>query len=126
GLALGFAIARMETAVIGVQVTPAIVANRIRVRHLVARTARLIERTTGERVPRVPARLVGIADNAYGGAYGRAVPEAVAAARELYEHDGIMLDQTYSAKAFAVARELAGGAPGTTLFWNTFDARLLA
>lgn len=126
GLALGFAIAGMETAVIGVQVTPAIVANRTRVQHLALRTARLILRVTGVRVPRVPVRLLGVARNAYGGAYGRAVPQAIAAARDLYDCSGMVLDQTYSAKAFAVARELARDAPDSTLFWNTFDARLLA
>lgn len=125
GIALGFAIAQMETAVIGVQVTPAIIANRTRVRRLVARTARLIERTTGETLPRVPAHLLGVARNAYGGAYGRPVPAAIEAANMLQERTGIRLDYTYSAKAFAVALGLARSAAGATLFWNTFDSRLL-
>lgn len=126
GIALGFAIARLETAVIGVQVTPAIIANRTRVQRLVARTARLIETVTGEIVPRVPGQLLGVARNAYGGAYGRPVPAAVEAAKRLDERTGIRLDQTYSAKAFAVALGLARSAAGHTLFWNTFDSRLLA
>ena len=125
GLSLGFAIAGIETATIAVQVTPAIVANHFRVRQLISATARLIARLTGERVPSVPTRLLGIVRDAYGGAYGRVVPAATSAARELAEVSDIRLDDTYSAKAFLVARELARHAEGPTVFWDTFDSRLL-
>lgn len=125
GIALGLAIAQMETSVIGVQVTPAMIANRTRVLRLVSRTAHLIESTTGERLPRVARHRLGVARNAYGGAYGRAVPAAIEAARRLEQRTGIRLDHTYSAKAFAVALGLAQSAGGHTLFWNTFDSRLL-
>jgi D-cysteine desulfhydrase len=128
GLALGFAIAGLDTATIAVQVTPAIVANRFRLRRLISRTAQLIERTSGARVPGVPDRLLGIVRDVYGGAYGRRVTAAVSAARELEIATGIRLDDTYSAKAFAVALDLArraDGAEAVTLFWDTFDSRLL-
>lgn len=125
GLSLGFAIAGLDTATIAVQVTPTIVANRLHVRRLISRTARLIERMTGEHIPRVPAQLLGVVHDAYGGAYGRALPAATAAARELEASTGIRLDDTYSAKAFVVALALAHSTEGTTLFWNTFDSRLL-
>ena len=125
GLALGFAIAQLDISVIGVQVAPTIVANRMRVLRLEAQTARLIERMTGERVPRARAHQLGVARNTYGGAYGRAVPSTVAAAQRLATASGILLDQTYSAKAFAVALELARNDPQPTVFWNTFDGRML-
>lgn len=125
GLSLGFAIAGLDIATICVQVTPAIVANRLRVRRLISRTARMIERVTGARVPRVPAHLLGVVHDAYGGAYGRPLPAATAAAHELAASTGIRLDDTYSAKAFVVALALARAKDGTTLFWNTFDPRLL-
>jgi D-cysteine desulfhydrase len=125
GLALGFAIAGLETSTIAVQVTPAIVANRLHLRRLISRTSRLIARLTGERVPSVPAHLLGIVRDAYGGAYGRAVFAATSAALALSDATGIRLDDTYSAKAFFVARELARSVEGSTLFWDTFDSRLL-
>lgn len=128
GLALGLAIAELDVAIVGVQVTPSIIANRSRVRALVARTARLITRMTGEPVRRPAARLLGIARGAYGGAYGRLVPSAAHAAAQLERATNIRLDQTYTAKAFSVALELARdrrGRRGPTLFWNTFDSRLL-
>lgn len=125
GLSLGFAIAGLETATIAVQVTPAIVANRFHVARLISATARLISRSTGEGVPTIPAHLLGIVRDAYGGAYGRVVPAASAASRELAAASGIQLDDTYSGKAFVIARELARHAEGPTLFWDTFDSRLL-
>lgn len=125
GIALGLAIAGVDTVVIGVQVAPAIIANRIRVVRLIARTARLIERVTGARIPRPRMHQLGVARGAYGGAYGRPVPAAVAAAERLRAASGILLDQTYSAKAFAVALALARSHPEPTLFWNTFDGTVL-
>ncbi len=125
GLSLGFAIAGLDVAIIAVQVTPAIVANRFRVRRLITRTAKLMERITGERIPRVSAHRLGVVCDAYGGAYGRPLPAASDAARALEDATGIRLDDTYSAKAFVVALSLARTAPGHTLFWNTFDSRLL-
>ena len=125
GIALGFAIANLDTTLIGVQVVPAIVANRFRVMRLVAQTARLIERMTGERIPRPRAQQLHIARGVYGGAYGRPVAAAIDAARQLAAASQIVLDQTYSAKAFVVALELARKDSRPTVFWNTFDGRVL-
>lgn len=127
GLALGVAIAGLDAEVIGVQVTPAIIANLARVRRLVARTARLIERVTGAPVRRPGDRSYAVARGAYGGAYGRPLPAARVAAYELERASGIRTDQTYTAKALAVALAIAATEEEDepTLFWNTFDGRLL-
>jgi D-cysteine desulfhydrase len=128
GLALGFAIAGVETTVVGARVAPRLAANRTRVLRLARATARLIERTTGERVPGIdPARVV-VAHEAYGGAYGRPLPAGDAAAAALSRARGLALDATYSAKAYAtaLADPPARGGKGPTLFWLTFDARVLS
>jgi D-cysteine desulfhydrase len=128
GLVLGLAIARLDVPVTGVQVTPRIVANRWRVKRLIARTAALIERITNEPVTRPHRHAMHIERHVYGGAYGRAVPAAVEAAQWLKAASGIQLDYTYSAKAFAVALALARDTTNSTepiLFWNTFDGRLI-
>ena len=117
--------AELDTVVIGVQVAPAIVANRIRVTRLIAQTARLIEHLTGERIPRTKPHQLGIVRGGYGGAYGRLVPAAALAAQQLQHASGIVLDQTYSAKAFAVALEFARNDPRPTVFWDTFDDRIV-
>lgn len=127
GLALAFAIAGMEVRVIGARVVPKIVGRRRRVLRLADRTARFIERATSARVPRVKPRAIEVADDAFGGAYGRETPSGRRAAQRLREVAGITLDGTYSAKAFAIALDRAEShARGPVLFWLTFDSRILA
>lgn len=121
GLALGLAIARIETELVCVRVVPRIVGNGPRLHWLVRRAARLIGGETGEPV-RLPSRnRLRIVHEAYAGAYGRPFPDAGDAAARLLESAGIVLDDTYSAKAFAIAHTARDDGP--TLFWLTFDAR---
>lgn len=123
GLLAGFAIAGLDTQVVAVRVVPRIVANRGHVLRLAHRTRRLLERLTGEQLPRVdPARLE-IVHSAYGGAYGRPTADGTGAARRYLDWSQHRLDPTYTAKAAAVALARAVGTP--TLFWLTFDSRCL-
>ncbi|HXE60589.1 MAG TPA: pyridoxal-phosphate dependent enzyme [Gemmatimonadaceae bacterium] len=123
GLALGFAIAGLETEVVGVRVVPRVVSNRWRVLALAHRCARLIERTTGTRVPRVRRRAVRVLHRYYGGAYGRPLGAAREVRGLLQRATGVILDETYGAKAFAAAMDLAQTTDATILYWLTFDAR---
>jgi D-cysteine desulfhydrase len=123
GLALAFAIAQRDIVVVGARVVPRIVARRGRVVNLANGTARLIERLTGDKVTRVSPERVHVAHGHYGGAYGRETGAGREAASRLRSSIGIALDATYSAKAFALAAELAERGP--TLFWLTFDSRTL-
>jgi 1-aminocyclopropane-1-carboxylate deaminase/D-cysteine desulfhydrase-like pyridoxal-dependent ACC family enzyme len=123
GLALAFRIANRDIAVVGARVVPRIVGRARRVRRLANRTARLIEGVSGERLPRVRRPDVFVAHDSYGGAYGRETDEGKEAAARLSNATGIILDPTYSAKAFGLALELATGGP--LLFWLTFDSRIL-
>lgn len=124
GLALAFAIAELPIRVVGARVVPRIVGRIGRVKRLANATARLIERVTKERVPRPEADRMHIAHEMYGGAYGRETPAVREAAGVMRAASGVVLDSTYSAKAFAVALELAKREP--TLFWLTFDSRTLS
>lgn len=123
GLALGFAIAGLDTQVVGVRVVPRIMANGWRVRRLAHRCARLIERTTGSRIPRVTRRGLRVVHRFYGGAYGRPLGAAQEVRREFERATGVLLDETYGAKAFAAAVELAQTTDAATVYWLTFDAR---
>jgi D-cysteine desulfhydrase len=123
GLALAFAIAGLDTEVVGVRVVPRIVSNRRRVLALAHRCARLIERTTATRVPRVRQGSVRVLHRYFGGAYGRPL-DAAREVRGVFEHaTGVILDETYGAKAFAAAVDLAQTTDATILYWLTFDAR---
>jgi len=121
GLALAFAIAERDIEVVGVRVVPRIVGRVSHVRSLANRSAALIERVSGTRVPRVRDH-VRVEHHAYGGAYGRETTAGREAATQLLETTGIRLDATYSAKAFSHA--IAVAESGVTLFWLTFDSRL--
>ncbi|MEP7066967.1 MAG: pyridoxal-phosphate dependent enzyme [Gemmatimonadota bacterium] len=125
GIALGFAIAGMSTVVVGARVAPRIAAGERRVLALAERARRYLERLAGERVPRLQRSAVEIMHSVYGGAYGRALPGAEAPAALLRDETGLVLDGTYSAKAFAAASGLASRAEGCTLFWLTFDGRAI-
>ena len=123
GLALGFAIAGLETTVLGARVGPRIGANRWRVLRLAEQTRDLIARYTGRAPPPVRGDRVVVSHALYGGAYARPHPTAEHAAVLVDALRGWRLDATYSAKAFAVALDMATGNGTPTLFWMTFDAR---
>ncbi len=123
GLALGFAIAELPITVIGARVVPKLVARRSHVLGLARHTRKLIEHTTGSRLPRVRGDAIVIHHETYGGAYGHETPEGRSAAERLAAATHLALDATYSAKAFALALQVADRGP--TLFWLTFDSRTL-
>jgi D-cysteine desulfhydrase len=123
GLALGLAIAGVESIVVGARVAPRFATGRGRVLYLAARARHFIERHAGARVPRVRASRIEVVHDVYGGAYGRPLPAADDAAALAHEALGVRLDGTYSAKAFAAALALARRGEPRTLFWLTFDAR---
>lgn len=125
GLALGFAIAGLDIAVIGARVAPRIAANKRRVAALVRGARKLIFHATGERVPPVRHGMVRVVHDVYGGAYGRPLRAADEAAGLLHDRYGIRLDSTYSAKAFLAALACAREDDRPTLFWLTFDGRCL-
>lgn len=120
GLAIGFALAGLDTQVVGVRVGPAMGVNRRRVMGLVARTRRWLLRTIGLRTPDPVS--VQLLHGYYGGAYGRPLPSGRDAAAALAERTDVHLDDSYGAKAAAAALHLAATAPGPTLLWVTSDA----
>ena len=125
GLALGLAIAGMDTTLCCAAVAPRIVANKRRVLSIARQCARFIERGTGTTLPRVDPARITVDRDYYGGAYGQATTGGNDAARWLLDAAGIAIDATYSAKAFASAMAHAAREhdAGPTLFWLTYDAR---
>ena len=127
GLLVGLALAGLSTRVIGVRVVPRVVGNRARVLRLAAQTHRLLTRLTGEALPTIDRERLEIADDAYGGAYGRETAAGRRATQAMRDAGGPPLDPTYSAKAFGEALDRARRAPDErVLFWLTFDGRWLS
>jgi 1-aminocyclopropane-1-carboxylate deaminase/D-cysteine desulfhydrase-like pyridoxal-dependent ACC family enzyme len=102
GIAMGLGVAGIRTTVTAVRVVPWIAAPPWRIPGLI--------RAAG--LPAVPVR---IDHTAYGGAYGKPLDRG----REAVAEIGLPLDDTYMAKAAAVALALRG----PTLLWVTFNAR---
>ncbi len=88
-------------------------------------TVRLIESYTGGRVPRPRSERLSVDHAVYGGAFGRTLPTGTALARDIAAERGLDLDETYGAKAMAAAVARARREHGPTLYWVTFDARVL-
>jgi D-cysteine desulfhydrase len=124
GLALGFRLAGVSTRVVGVRVVPKSIGRLSRVLALARQTSRYIERNTGTSVPRVTALDLRIEDAFYAGKYGKPLPEPPD--ERALQFTGIRLDDTYSRKAFAAAQSHANSGNERTMFWLTFDGRLLA
>jgi D-cysteine desulfhydrase len=124
GLALGFAIAKMDTIVVGARVAPRISAGRMRVLYLARRAHRFLERAVSGQIAPIDPSRVRIIHSVYGGGYGRPFPGTATSTRLFERATSARLDGTYSAKAFAAAYAIARRESGTTLFWLTFDARM--
>ena len=127
GLALGFGLAGLHTTVIAVRVVPRSAAPVWHLNRLISTTRALLARAGGPHAATHPAVPVHVDHTHFGGAYGR--PLAVSAdARQVFGRmPGLILDDTYSAKAALTALDLAARADApTVLFWLTFDGRSLA
>jgi len=117
GIALGVAWLGWPTRVIGVRVSPRIVANRWRTLRLARQAASLLRQAGLEfTVPSVALR-VDVVDG-MGKGYGYPTKEGERA-RALASEHGVRLDPTYGAKAFGALLSPTYHAP-RTVFWNTF------
>jgi 1-aminocyclopropane-1-carboxylate deaminase/D-cysteine desulfhydrase-like pyridoxal-dependent ACC family enzyme len=121
GLALGLRIAGLRIPVWAVRVVPWLLGRRSRLLGLADATARLIERATGEHIPRPEQDDFHVSHDFYGGGYGqplagKAVDDAAFGAMR------VRLDDTYGRKAFSAAASAHVELP---LLWLTFDGRLL-
>lgn len=114
GLLAGRAVAGALGEVWGVRVTPPVAVPSWRIASL----ARAALRLRGHDAPCPPVRVF---EGALGEGYGRPTDDA-RRARELFARDGVMLDDTYTAKAAAGLIALARRAPRRYLFWQTLSS----
>lgn len=119
GLALGFALAELQTTVVAVRCGPSLVHEAMWLRRLATRAADDLG------LPRDTAREMRITvdHGAYSGAYGRPLAAARALGDQLAATHGVLLDDTYAAKACYAAARATAAAGSPVLFWHTFDAR---
>ncbi len=118
GLALGLALAGLDTRVVATRITGRIVTNERALARLVRGALELL----GPTAPGADEvlRRVEIRHDQIGGGYGRETP-AGRAATSLFEALGLRLDPTYTAKAAAGFLAAAARTP-VPLFWQTLSA----
>jgi D-cysteine desulfhydrase len=129
GLALGLALAGLDTAVHAIRVTENRFANREGMWRLVRKTAAMMRSLDGT----VPADLADgtrleFRDEFFGGGYAVSTPAADAALAVAREQLGLALETTYTGKALAALLEDARDpriADRNLLFWNTYNSRPL-
>lgn len=128
GLTLGCKLAGLPTRVVGVRVAPA------KVGPFAACTPEVVTgmmkralKTLAEADPSLtgfPLPAVDLRDDWYGDGYG--VPTAAGErATRIAATDGIPLEPTYSAKAFAAFIDRVASVKEPVLFWNTYSSRPL-
>ena len=127
GLALGFALAGIDTEVQAIRVTALEFSNEDAARRLLHKCADLMrhyDRSIPADLTR-RARLV-CRDEFFGDGYGRTNEATEAAIDFAREHIGLALESTYSGKTMAaLLADLRDGQPDNVLFWNTWNSRSL-
>ena len=124
GLAVGFEQAGLRTRVLGVAVAPPTPVLRHMARRLAQKTAALAGLPVSGAVR--AAMRVDVEGRWIGRGYGFPTEEGEAAT-ETARAAGLVLDPTYTAKAFACALAVAGGAGGAggssgpVLYWHTLS-----
>jgi D-cysteine desulfhydrase len=118
GVALAVTTLGWPTRVVGVRVSPMIVANRWRTTRL-ARAARRLLARHDIRIPHPTSRIPLVVVDGLGQGYGHPTEEGETATRLASEH-GLTLDPTYGAKAFAFLLRRATRDVQRVVFWHTF------
>ncbi|HET9983870.1 MAG TPA: pyridoxal-phosphate dependent enzyme [Longimicrobiales bacterium] len=121
GLAIGLALAGLDTTVAATRITGRIVTNERTLARLVRGALALLEPGGVRLDPAEALRRVELRHGQIGAGYGQET-EAGRRATSLFEEVGLRLDPTYTAKA---AAELLADPPGPerpTLFWHTLSA----
>ena len=122
GLAVGLAAAGLYVPIVATRVTPRAVCNQWIVTHLVKRIVDLLREVdhTFPDVARGAIKAIQIDSSLYGRGYGVESADGNEAIRRAAE-DGLVLDPTYTGKAFAGFLRDARESGGTRLYWHTLS-----
>ena len=129
GLALGLALAGLQSEVHAVRVSPEAIMNRKRLDQLMAKTAVMLNRLDTS----IPADLdrraaIVVRHEFYGDGYARSTPATDAAIDVARDTLSLDLESTYTGKAMAALLHDAGRAEhrdASLMFWNTYNSNPL-
>ena len=121
GIALGVKMLGLPITVYGVRVVERVVTNVVTTLRLANKAAGVL-RDLGLEVPSLGLGDVQILEGHYGQGYGIPTQEGVALADQAQNEEGLTLDPTYTAKAFAALPALAAtSAHRRVLYWHTLS-----
>lgn len=127
GLALGLALAGVDSTVEAVRVSPEPIASEAGLLRLIGKTAMMMRRYE----PAIPDDLdrrvrIRCRHAFFGDGYGRSNAETDRAIAIAADALGMTLEQTYTGKAMAaLIHDLEAGCDEPVLFWNTYNSRPL-
>lgn len=127
GLALGLALAGINSEIHAVRVTIDLFCNEPAMRRLMKKLATMLNRIE----PAIPADLdersnVIVRHEFLGDGYGKTTDATDAAIELAREQRGLLLESTYTGKAMAaLLDDIVKGVNGPLLFWNTYNSRPL-
>jgi D-cysteine desulfhydrase len=124
GLAVGAAILRWPTLLVGVRITELVACNRATIWMRIRATARFLEKHARPST-RIPWRDVRFAlhHGAIGKGYGHPTAEAIEAMPEVERLTGVLGEVTYSGKGLVGLRTVARAHPReTVLYWHTLSS----
>ena len=122
GLALGLALAGLHTRVVAVLITDILAPSQSSLQRMARRTLKLLRRSAGAVATPALEDRIELETGFIGPGYGHATREAEAAQHTLERLEDLILDGTYTGKAFAalLARERGRNEP--ILFWHSYSA----
>jgi D-cysteine desulfhydrase len=126
GLALGLALAGLESEVQAVRVTPESIMNRERLNRLMANTAAMLNRLDSSIPDDIHRRArIEVRHEFFGDGYAISNPDTDAAVTMARDALGLSLEPTYTGKAMAALLHDAAQPPhrdASLMFWNTYNS----
>ena len=126
GLALGLALSGLDSTVHAVRVSPSSIMNDDRLRHLLNKTAFMLNRLDASIPPDLAARVrIRARHEFFGEGYAKTTPAVDRAISLARDQLGIELEPTYTGKAMAALLHDAASAirdQKRFVFWNTYNS----
>ncbi len=124
GLALGLALSGLRTRVVPVLVNHILPPSPASLRRLARRTQGVLRRIGAVKDDVVRGLRLDFEARFLGPGYGHATPKSTSALRAAQQLEGLRLDPTYTAKAFAALLEREHGRRDPIVFWNSYAGQV--
>jgi D-cysteine desulfhydrase len=127
GLALGLALANVDTDVHAVRVSDLIYASEAGLKHLLLKTHAMMRRLDPAIPKDLPERArITCRHEFFGGGYARSSPQTDSAMRQANDELGLHLEATYTGKAMAaLLSDAEQGFAEPVMFWHSYNSQAM-